>query len=325
MPNGKQPNDTLARGPRILCPMALAGIALSMALGCEDNPNVATTVYPYTYYPYAYYYPTDLYYSDMYYTDDWYSYPTFYSGTAALTESGQTAGAYLRELAVGADICPDHVIVEPREELVACGGDAQGMMRTGARITLAGCELDNGGQLDGMVDIASTRSFSSNACDAATVVSIEFTSTFANFVYTAPDGERFVLPTLTSVGASTRLLSGRPVALSVTSSGRLERYDAAGNLLTQVAVSGTQGVVLDVNDDSTPLGIDGTLTLQDLQTAETVTVTGSAVTLQQGCCHPTSGLMLVSSSSGESHDIVFSSDCGQATLDGDMVSLPACP
>ena len=95
-------------------------------------------------------------------------------------------------------------------------------------------------------------------------------------------------------GAS-RLLSARPITVSLTSTGAFERYAADGTLLTQVGMQSSQGVVVAQQGTEAAYSIYGVTDLQDQQTGTNVTIKGADITREEGCCHPTSGTLEISS------------------------------
>ncbi len=306
---------------------SLAAALLMAAAGCESNPEVAGAAYTGTYYPYAYYYPTDYYYSGAYYADPYYGYPTFYSARIeqAETASGHTPGSVLRALAMGEDVCPGQAEVQDIVGPVACGGDDDGMQRTGAHVILTGCTLDDGSMLDGTLDVTSTHSFSDTTCNESTVVGVTFDSRFTNFVYTAPDGSRTVLTNLESAGSYTRLLAERPTAISIASTGGFERYDASGALLVRVSLTGSQGLIVQGTEDNASYKVNGTLSTQDMDSGTTQTLTGAGLKLDQSCCHPTAGTLRVARTATETDEIVYGPACAQASVNDEPVWLPPCP
>ncbi len=311
--------------------LCFVGLLAALTAGCgDDNPEVATgtTIYPEDYYGYAYYYPADLAYSVPYWVDDWYAYPYLYSDTQQpLTDaSGQGAGSLIRAIAIGDDPCPGQVSVEPQETEVLCGGDDDQMLRTGASVTFDGCTLPDGSQLNGSVNFNSRRSFSNNSCAADTVVSVAFSSTYTDLVYTGPSGARSVIPTLTSEGSYTRLFLDRPAAVSLANSGTLEEYDAAGVLSTMVDLAGSFGVVIGQPPDTWDYRVYGPMSMQDAMQGKGVTLTAVDLIHEEVCCHPISGsLRIAHTDTGEDDVLTFGPACGEGQLNDDPVSLPACP
>jgi hypothetical protein len=77
-------------------------------------------------------------------------------------------------------------------------------------------------------------------CDAGTAVDVSYTSTTTDLVYTAPSGARIELPQVTRTGSYTRLLDAPPSLLTISSQGRIERYDEKGAARSKITFSGEQ-------------------------------------------------------------------------------------
>jgi hypothetical protein len=259
--------------------------------------------------------------------DDWYDYPYLYSDTQPLTDtSDRTAGALIRALASGEELCPGQITIEPTHTEVLCCGDDDQMLQTGARVTFDDCMLEDGSLLDGTIAMDSRRSFSNNVCDADTVVSVAFSSTYTNLAHIGPSGARSVIPTLTSEGAYTRLFLDRPAAVSVASSGSVEQYDAAGQLVTQVDLAGNFGLVVGQPPDTWDYRVYGPLRLEDKKEGRSVSVTAVDLIHEEACCHPISGSLRISNlDTGDDDVLTFGPECGVGMLNEDPVSLPDCP
>jgi len=298
------------------------------AAGCGDAEvnDSAVAVYPDPYYGYAYYYPADLIYSDPYMVDGWYSYPYYYADTQPLTApAGSGPGAYLRALASGEELCPGHVDFEPRERDLDCDEeDDQGETRTGASVDFDDCELGDGSVLDGSFEITSERTYSDEDCAPDTIVTVSFTSHYDDLSYTAPDGTRFVVPELRSSGAYTRMLADRPVVVSFTSSGSFEHYDATGELVTEVSIDGSQAAELGASGDDWTYRLYGALLMQDELNGRSLTVAADDLERVEGCCHPTAGTLRISGTGYETASVSYGPECGDATLNGDVVRLREC-
>ena len=297
---------------------------VAMAFGCASDDYVD----PYSnYYASGYYYPADFAYADPYYADDYYGYSTFYSLSfkQANNGGGKTPAASLFDLSRVESVCPDQVEVTSKKVDAPCSVEGQaGAIPAGATIDFNGCVLPGGGRLDGSIDIESSRTLSDENCDAETVVSVSYTSTSTDLSYTAPNGARVVAPSLSRSGSYTRLLMGAPSALSISTSGNLERYAKDGTLVAQAALTGTQGLVLTGSEETAGYRLDGALTLEDEINGQTLDVDGAGLTRTEACCHPTSGTITITGSGRNTDVWRFGPDCGELDLNGDTVSLSEC-
>ena len=73
-------------------------------------------------------------------------------------------------MARGESVCPNQVTITPRMSADACATDGTGMSRSGVSIAFSGCQVGNGSQLDGSIDVQGTRTLSNAACAAGTMV-----------------------------------------------------------------------------------------------------------------------------------------------------------
>jgi hypothetical protein len=315
------------KAQRALAALALA--TLAWAAGCEpDDDDIQAGVVTVDYYPYGYSYAADLAYAGWYWVDDWYLDPFYFStaqgvaGTSGLAT--REPGAVLRSLARAAVACPNQVTIAPRMVDVPCtraGGP--GTMRSGVTLTFAGCMLEGGGQLDGAVDVQATPTFSDTRCDATTTVTVAFTSTFTGLAYTSPSGARVVIPIQTDMGSYTRPAATLPSAVSVTTTGRVQRYDAANALIADHAYAGTRAYTFPGATPSNTYTTDGVLRITDAFGGNPVNVTGTGVTRLATCCRPTAGTIEVEGS-GRDATWIFGPSCGMVEVDGTSLALPEC-
>jgi hypothetical protein len=321
------------RGPR-----ALAGAAALLAAtagGCDDDDDVDTEVVtPAQVYPEEYAFTADLAAADVFWADDWPIDPFLFSkattaapptvraqGVAGL--SAREPGAALRALARGEDVCPGKVTIVSKTTTTPCHPDA---IRAGATISFSGCVLEGGGRLDGALDVQSAAEVPGTGCDADTPITVSYTASYTDLVYTAPDGTRVAIPALMNTGTYTRPRDGAPAALTVTTTGRLQRYDAAGALITDHGLSGMRGYIFTRNGvPSSTYTIGGTLTVQDTASGLTVTATGAGVTRAAGCCHPVGGAIVVAGTGWETATWSYGPACGTRALNGESNPAPACP
>ncbi len=307
--------------------LTLAGLLLTTTLGCNDDFDEDVYYYPYDYYDYAYYYPADLYYSDLYYADDYYYSPYYYySGSTEqplADSSNRTLGVVLRAVASGDEtICPGQVTLEPTNETLACpSASGTSDLRTGARVTFDNCVLASGERIDGVVQVQSTHEFTDENCDASTLVTVTVTSSYENLSFTKADGSRSVVPSMTHTASYSRLYGSPPVAVSTSGSGTLELYDAAGSPLTQLAVQSSQGLVLGSDPEPSSYRVYGVVRVTDQNLGQAATLSGSDILHQESCCQPTAGELTVSAEDGRQSTLSFGPECGQASQDGELVTL----
>jgi hypothetical protein len=304
---------------------AMLAIALgAVAMGCGSDDYID----PYSdYYAYGYYYPADYAYADPYWVDDYYGYSTFYS--AQLKQAGavgsKTLASSIFELARVESVCPGQVVITPKQVDAPCTLEGSpGKVPSGAAIEFDGCVLPGGGQLDGSLNIDSSRTFSDDTCDAATVVSVSYTSISTDLSYTAPSGTRVVASSLSRSGSYTRLLMAAPSALSISTSGRLEHFAKDGSLVAQLGSSGTQSVVINGSADAAGYRLDGALTVHDTLKGEALTVTGSDLTRTEACCRPSGGTLTITGSGRDTDVWSFGPRCGDLELNGNSVTLSEC-
>lgn len=298
--------------------------------GCGSSSSYYYDPYAYAY---GYYYPTDMAYADAYYADSYYGYPTTYVplGPSTYTSGslskaslhGSAPGTALRDLAFGKSVCDDRVTVTTERFEPPCsdGGD-NGSLPLRTEIVFDACVLRDGGQLDGVIEVEAVHMFSDNDCDNETVVDVTYTSTSTDLSYTAPGGERIVMPSLRRSGSYRRPLTGRPSVLNVSVEGSVERYDAGGEPLAITTLNGTQTLVPTGSGDG--YRVDGTLMMQDMLRERTLSVTGVGVTRTDTCCHPTGGTIAVAPSEGEVDDWSFGPNCGDASRNGEPFVLDQC-
>jgi hypothetical protein len=294
-----------------------AASALFLAIaGCYSDPYYYD---PYAYY--GYYYPTGYAYSDTYYVDYGYTYGYPLSRLKG-TSSAELPGTLLRDLALGANDCPDHATVTMTTTTPACDSGAGALQPLSTTITFDGCELLDGSRLDGTMQIVATQSASDEACDDSTTIDVSYTSTTTQLVYTKPDGARVVMPLMTRTGSYTRPLHAPPAAITINVDGSVERYGADGSAISNDRVLGTQTLTL--LGAETGFVSDGTLTLADSVKDRGASVTATALTRMEGCCYPLSGKLDVVRSGGDDSHWTFGPSCGDASVDGHDVTLDAC-
>jgi hypothetical protein len=309
---------------RIRSCLQAAGMLALVAVvghGCssDDEPY-------YYYYGYGdYYYPTSYAYTDPYYADAWYG-----PSTAVLSGQLKTVAANtntlpataLRNLALGQGVCPGHVMVTTQSTTLACNVGGGTSVPTSTTTEFTGCELNDGGKLDGSVQVTASQTLSDSNCDAGTSLAVSYTSTTTNLVYTAPDGSRIAIPMLTRTGSYTRPLGSPPATVSVTSQGQIERLDAKGTALANTQLSGSQTLTLLPGTQG--FSADGSLMLNDSVGMHLSTVTGTGLTRTESCCYPTAGSLDVARSGAADEIWTFGPNCGDVTVNGRRITPQAC-
>jgi hypothetical protein len=309
-------------------PLAMASALALLSAACGDSDDYYYDPYE-DYYAYAYGYPADLAYADSYWVDDWYA--PYYAYSSLDTRSKGTSNSdspagFLRNLSLGEDLCPGQISVTPTPGSAQCSNSTamtSNERRAGATMVFDGCALPSGGRLDGSLTIEGSQTFSDDICNNDTLVSVTYTSTSTNMSYTAPSGAKIVAPSLFRMGSYTRVLDGSPAAISVSSSGTLQRFASDGSLMVEATLSGTQNLTLD-EEDPDSYRLDGTLKLTDTTNARAVTIAGDDVLRIAGCCRPTDGTITVRSSPGDTNTWRFGPSCGDLSLNGEKRDATVC-
>jgi len=329
----------MKHAPRAILPVLV--LIASAGSGCTGT---TTTVGYVAYDPYVYYsyYPADIYYSGYYWTDP---YSLYYyqvigaatgpigAGDGGIPDGGAsgsisrllTAGDAIRALALGQEVCPNHVTVTSKTGPNVCvGNGAPGTVRNGVTIVFNGCTFGNGSQLDGTFDVQATRTASDTACNASTTVTLSNTTTITNLTYTGPGGRKLVIPTETGTSTLSYGLGQPPTSAAVTLDGHAQILAANGAVLTDDTFSGTSTVT--DRQDKTSYTTDGVLTLQNQLFPIRTKLTSSGLLRSSDCCHPTGGRLKVEATgpnTSATHTLSFGPACGDATFDQSGVSLAA--
>jgi len=324
--------------------------AVTNFVGCGTTTTYATTD-PYLY---TVYYPADVAYSTVYWADAW-NYPSLYAiytptspnpvspatvvatgsggndGSTVVTDGGVTTGGVLttagdavRALARGESVCPGEITVAPKTAAPACTG---GTTRAGATIVFNACQTPGGATLDGMIDVSSTRTASSADCTAATMITLQHTTTITNLSYTNAAGQRLIIPSMTGMGMTKYTFGQTPPTVALSFTGQLQTYRTAGNNITSDH-NFTGDLTFTFGGSNMGYTADGGVTVMDNRapgSGSTITVTGlKRVTT---CCRPvggTIGLSQVGPTGPGTHVWSFGPTCGESTIDGTGVTLPAC-
>ncbi len=313
-----------------LCALAL--LALGGA-ACTSSTYDSGYYDPYVYYTY---YPTDVYYSSYYWADPYYYYYSSLAGGVTSGDAGadggttvrQSVGDFIRALARGEDVCGSQVTVTPKTANNPCPGSGAATIRSGVTIVFAGCQLSNGGKLDGTIDVDSTRTASDTACSATTTITVSHTTTITDLVYTGAVGRRFVIPNQTGSGMTT-FLNGQPptAAVASTFSGRMQVFGINATTPSNDQLFNGD-VMLSAGANGGSYVMNGTVTLNDQLKMGTTTLTAAGITRSSDCCRPTSGTISyvrTGQNPGGPHTWSFHPGCGISTFDGNNVDVAPCP
>jgi hypothetical protein len=311
----------LANGRSNWSCVSLAGAIAALAMagnGCTSDDD------PYYYDPYGYYdyyYPSSYAYADPYYA---YGYPgVYYQNLGSKADGGSDLPALaLRAIALGEGICPGQVTVTTERSPAPCATDDGDTIPVSTSVQLNGCALSGGGKLDGAYKIVVTQTASDKNCNAGTSIAASYTSTTTNLVYTAPSGARVELPEVTRTGSFTRTLDAPPSVFTVSSNGRLERYDETGAALSKTTFSGSQTLTL--SGVTGGFQVDGELALEDTVGARSASVTAAGLSRAEGCCYPTNGSVAIVHSGGDDVNWSFGPSCGDVTVNGHKVKTDEC-
>ena len=241
------------------------------------------------------------------------------AGNGATTVRG-AVGQAIREAALGGDVCPGQVTVTPQTGSPVCGVSAAGL-----NIAFNGCVLSGGGTVDGTVNVQITRSASDTNCNAATTITLGYTSTLTNLSYTGTGGAKIVIPNEMTTGTLNFPTGQSPATVGLTTNGEVQRFASGGSMTSDRTFTGmyTISSISLVNQSYT---VGGMLNVTD-KAGGTAIITGTDLARDTSCCKPTGGTLAVSRTGGihpGSHSWTFTSTCGSATLDGKTITLPAC-
>ena len=241
------------------------------------------------------------------------------TGTGATTVRG-AVGQAIRDAALGGDLCPGQVTVTPQTGSAVCGVAAAGV-----NIAFNGCVLSGGGTVDGTVNVQLTRSASDTNCNAATTITLGYTSTLTNLTYTGTGGAKIVIPNEMTTGTLNFPTGQMPATVGLTTNGEVQRFASGGSMTSDRTFNGmyTFSSISLANQSYT---VGGMLNVTD-KAGGTATLTGTDLARDTSCCKPTGGTLAVSRTGGihpGSHSWTFTSTCGSATLDGKTITLPAC-
>jgi hypothetical protein len=229
-------------------------------------------------------------------------------------------GEAIRNIALGGAVCPGQVTVTRPG-----GTDTCGLSGKGLNIVFNGCQLSAGGTVDGTVNVQFNLSASDSNCNSSTTISLGYTSTITNLVYTGTGGAKIAIPNQMDMATIHLPLGTAPTTVTIMSNGQIKRMAADGTTTSDRSFTGSRmfSAISILNQTYT---VDGMINVTDTA-GGTGTISGTGVQRERNCCKPTGGTLAVTRSGGShsgSHSWTFTATCGSATLDGKTVTLPAC-
>lgn len=310
-----------ARGHALHAFCALSGVLGSCTTYSGDEVEAA-----------AYGYPLDVDYAtnasayDAAYTDAWGYYPVPLPAPIAYDAGSSEADdpvSAIRALALGtSDVCPGQVSVEPQQARTPCGaGDQPGDAQIGVKLTFNGCQLQGGGQIDGMLYVTSSHSASDETCSDSTIIHVTFAAEFIELTYTTRSGQKLVIVELNDTGSYDHAPGKPPSVVTSSLQAHIQRYAASGALSSDRSLSGQARYMVSAQ----PL----TLTMDATFDMTSAAGSGGSSELQlnsvehaASCCYPTAGSATVTGEDSGSY--TFGPECGQATKNDQMIVLDAC-
>lgn len=173
---------------------------------------------------------------------------------------------------------------------------------------------------EGTVDVVSTTTAQAE-CSDSTPIDVQQQATY-NIQHTREDGEITTISGTVTSTASHSAASG-PLGQSSTFDTTRTRVDASGNTVDSVHLLGTLQSSFSQSEDARTHTSNGTLTVIEADgTHSTVTLTDVVRVPRETCDWPLSG-SISRTADGGGHVLVFGPECGQATLDGEAITLPS--
>ena len=311
-------------------------VGAAMGVGCDEGTS-STVAYSYEDpYLYSYYYPADLGYTGYYAADSW-AYAGYYAARGAvpgsegaatvINNSGRPSlGTTLRAVIRGESVCPGQVTVTPKTAPPACSGSSLTSVKNGITVVFNGCQLSGGGKLDGTFDVQATKTASAAVCASDTMITLNYTTTSTNLVYTSPEGARISIPSQTDTGTASYVFGQNGTSTTINTTGEAQFFNTAGTMIADLGYGGMRTLTFTASNQT--YTTDGTVNVQDKMTAgASATLAGAGIQRSNGCCRPTAGTLTVTRVGGQApgqHVWTFQSTCGTAKLDGSTVTLPAC-
>lgn len=203
---------------------------------------------------------------------------------------------------------------------------------TGENYSWTDCKMSNFGQgkgkgkggpvSSGNIEIRHDVEGTTADCDGTTALTFSDSTDLA-VQRIMPNGRAMTLTGSISA-TSTHSANATIYTKEVEISALREMSDEDGTLLRHVEIKGTASVAFAVDANGTVRVINGQLTA-DLGDGDTHEVALVGVTRRDNaqCRWPVAGTLTRVETDGTSHELVFSSTCGQATLDGASIDLNA--
>ena len=220
----------------------------------------------------------------------------------------------------GTDVCPGEIQVDPRYEPSPCAVEGQPAdIPVGAAIWFNQCKLRNGAVLDGKVETTTSRLPSDETCNTITVT---FAATFSDFWYVAPSGKKTVLSSMQVNGQFDHALGAMPQIITAKLDADIQRYDARNNLTSDRRLTGN---ITSALSGSPRMSItQGTLMASTTGDNSTAIIQLDRVQHDTSCCHATAGQVNVTTVN-DSQSMEFGPSCGEATRNGQTLTLDECP
>ncbi len=235
----------------------------------------------------------------------------------------EAIGNAIRVAASGGDVCGGNATFT-RSTAGAPG--VCGILTKGFSLTFNSCTLTGGGTLDGTVAVTLDITAGDTNCTSNTGLSVGYTSTVTNLTYTGNAGSKLVIPSQMDTATIQTTLGSPPSSIPMMSTGEIQRIGSNGTVNSDRTYTGSR-TFSSISFANQTYTIDGMINVTDKTGGGTGTVSSSGLMREPGCCKPTGGTLSVNRTGGNhagSHSWTFSSSCGQATLDGKTVTLPAC-
>ncbi len=207
----------------------------------------------------------------------------------------------------------DHVAPQGTQEVSASGGGGGhgGQTPPSPRVS------------SGTVEVLSTIT-PVGECSESAQIQIEKQSTH-DIRHASEDGSLVKLSG-TVTATSTRGSSTGPQSRSSSFDTTRTRLDADGNTVESLRLTGELAVTSNRTAQPPTHTSQGTFTVTQADgSAATVTLTGIVRVPPPVCAWPISGMLQRTEADGTSHVLSFGPECGQATLDGEAITLPARP
>jgi hypothetical protein len=218
------------------------------------------------------------------------------------------------------------VTVTPKTAAPACGGSSTTSVKNGITVVFNSCQISGGGKLDGTFDVQASKTASAATCASDTMISLSYTTTATNLVYTSPEGARISVPNEIDNGTASYTFGQNGASTTFNSTGEIQFYNTSNAIVADLGYSGMRTLTFSTSNQT--YTVDGTANVQDKTTAGTsATLVGAGVQRSNSCCRPTAGTLTITRVGGSypgQRVWTFEPTCGSAKVGGSTVTLPAC-